>query len=385
MKFKRGNHIRFETSGLVPKGWALVTDVSARGDVTLVVDGNEWVFDGSDPKDFTVTAVAECTCDGFIGEADPGCLAAEDECLFRKVPAPVAKVGDRVKINGNSEDWYEVKYEAWDRPHEVYVAGPRLWAWWPTSKITDVYTADEFARNSALVQIHERTEWPDEAPGTGMDDDLGWKQGFNFLTSKATAALGTFTPVPDRPIKAGDCVRSGGYVFLAEQQPSKPSGTPYEYKDPTAHVAPEDPAYIEPEPKPMPCEGTVCNCHEIDLDGNREPTPQPRPWTEWELITAGDGRHFEREGDLWHELNAETRWHTTDEIAERGPVRRAEVITLPDHGAPVMYATLYPWDRRKVAVPNRPGGEQIWPEDARRFAAELLAAALQAEQAGGRE
>lgn len=261
-----------------------------------------------------------------------------------------------------------------------------------------------------------------------------------FLTTEAVAALGTFTKVPDRPIMVGLVVRHGldGRPWTIYRIRD---GIAYDYKnsgcpvselsivaaeDRTDRVAPEDAAYIappeikepepalcgrpiltfkpggttcvrpkghdglhmrdvsdpsgdRPDPAPMPCEGKVCNCHEVT-----SPDPAPSIPEAWDLITAGDGRTFgavaTNTGYRWRPVDAVLhRCYSDAEILEMGPVRRCVPVTLPDEHHDT-WSTLngnVGIDPRALAI-----GYRI-PRAARDFAAELLAAAIEAEEGEG--
>lgn len=117
---------------------------------------------------------------------------------------------------------------------------------------------------------------------------------------------------------------------------------------------------------------------EVRLYARQQPDPAPE-WQSWPMITAGDGRHYERlapaEGRArWRQVGYHWRL-TDDEIAALGPVRRCVPVTLPDE-----------WD--DVTLGSVPGdvileGGLLTTGMARRIAAELLAAALHAEEGPG--
>lgn len=126
-------------------------------------------------------------------------------------------------------------------------------------------------------------------------------------------------------------------------------------------------------------------------DAASEPTPNPRPWTELVLIDTGGGAYARniteivpeeiRGAKRWASLDDQDEWFTDDEIAALGPVRRAEVITLPDWNDSLQ--EMYGVEQGRFIIATHDGAEDILPGDARQLAAELLAAANQAESAGG--
>lgn len=384
-------------------------------------------------------------------------------------PPPPVKVGDRVKVKGC---WYPVVDLGEDR---IFVGDGYLVP--SIDKITDVYTAEEFARNSALVQVqllptHGRCGALSAVyADTGQTDrviipEIGTGV-LVFLTLEATAALGEFHPVPDRPIVAGDCVRGISEVWLAKH--------PEYIVGPVSHVAREDAAFIAPvikdepiskdirealsqlevgevfeqrhlmikaenggwrtapgglsggayyrmkpgEPStddacqdcdqqyPSKCEVCAepstddrpCNCgdprsaigtcqrHPITVRQTRYDTDD-RPWTSLPLITAGDGRSYGPDlcapggGRRWFLVPNPDGYdpYTDDEIAALGPVREAVIVTLPDR-LPGHCVTVN--DRAfPIRISDHVGGFTT-TEGARSLAAELLAAARAAEQAGG--
>lgn len=145
-------------------------------------------------------------------------------------------------------------------------------------------------------------------------------------------------------------------------------------------------------------EGEHGECQKLDPEVGHEDegyscTTHNMPWGEcpppsipeaWDLITAGDGRMWERVEDRnttyrWAEFgaNEEIRSLYTDaQILALGPVRRCAPVTLPDDSD-------YPGPSEFISMREdaREYADVYGPEAAEEYAAELLAAALHAEGA----
>lgn len=334
-------------------------------------------------------------------------------------PVPVVNVGDRIKVHRLTRYREVIALDGVDPVIDASGFDSVI----ERDRVLDVYSAEEFAANSSLLQmeVHDAgwiiNDFYEEHPnheGSIYADGQHGANGFAFLSAEATAALGPFEPVPDRSIVAGDCVRNAdGEVW--SHKPGFWVGAD------ASLVASEDAAFIPPPAEHRGCKfcdgsGPLdrdcdCDCHTRDdaepdrvmeADSNSddepayicpvqgcgqawqhehataggyylpaEPITDDRPIPEsWKLITAGDGAIWHSSGfgkdRHWRPVDflAPAIWITDAEILELGPVREAVVVTLPEGSRQLI---------------------ELWssPDHAKRAAADLLAAARQAERAGG--
>ena len=278
----------------------------------------------------------------------------------------IVKVGSRVQIDDETQ--YREVTHIFGPGAGLEVDGNRVVF---EHEITDVYTAEEFARNSALVQYGVDDNLASEA----LHEELADKWVFDtalvaspylFLTTEATAALGTFTPVPDRPIKAGDCVRHvatkkvGILGWVHGQGGYLEEGSKWVKLSLLTHVAPEDPAYIEPI-KPEPTAKYKVG-QRVQDHGGYEATVREvlfedvvRYRVDWDEAPECNGGKFQEEQLL--------------------PVEpRAVVLTLPDEVMEDICLRIRP---NSIHVETY---REFTPEQLKEYAAELYAAALKAEE-----
>jgi len=97
---------------------------------------------------------------------------------------PVIKAGDRVKVAGDVTNKWRVVYST-----DAFLSSGK--------DITDIYTKEEFEKNSALVQVHI-DDYNQVGTHTGLDRVLErWLPNTDYaeLTEEAVTALGEFKPV----------------------------------------------------------------------------------------------------------------------------------------------------------------------------------------------
>lgn len=333
---------------------------------------------------------------GFVGSKDIGKVKDALAALTYEDKTPFIEVGDRIRFDANDEFYHKVLSVHYN--FVVVCEDPRAEVW--KEDIFEVYTKAEQEANGALVQVFHDGNLG--RLGISVFDHSLRSGDFHFLTPEATAALGEFQPVPERNIVLGDAVRwidANGVPGKVFRYACGHEDGPYVGK--LTLVAPEDPAFIappvikEPEPAPMPCEGKVCNCHEItSLDpapsipecdtceygftghGHSATCTKVSIPKSWDLITTGGGRTWQRRGRHWWALDGRG-WPLTDaEILEMGPVRRCVPVTLPDSA----YSPLI-WPTANGNVGHAPDNRgYLTRVEAREIAAQLLAAALEAEE-----
>lgn len=124
---------------------------------------------------------------------------ARREDIEEFISKPVVKVGDRARVTEGGT-WYEVttviNYSVTGSAHYFRTSSNKSFY---LTQIVEVYTKEEFEKNSTLLQYQD---W------TGVYDHLSEKFGFShfteytrgafsFLTSNAVKKLGEFKPAPD--------------------------------------------------------------------------------------------------------------------------------------------------------------------------------------------
>lgn len=266
---------------------------------------------------------------------------------------PIAQAGDQILTFGA---WHEV--ESVSSRDVDGVPSPRYWTsggWVAEANISDVYKAAEKAENDALVQISNDINDPAgnavrkdirDSVGAGRMLDRAFHRkdwdpsAYVFLSPEAVSALGRFTPVPDRPIVPGSCVRdASGKVGLVDYLPIDPRyvysfGARLTPLKGLSLVAPEDPSFIPPpvslskgHSDTPPAEDQAAPFHRCDQEcrvckailahgeeypaapippsGYASPSLRPavepkveRPWTEAKVVSWNAGL-WRRDGYQW--------------------------------------------------------------------------------------
>ena len=252
--------------------------------------------------------------------------------------APVVKVGDRILVG--------------DKWHTVI---GHILRGWPCVKdqlgtaidpatITDVYTAEEHARNSALVQFESHLDRRLRFPNIDWDTTHLAPGDLAFITPEATAALGSFRPVPDRPIVAGDCVRWGNdneAVFVVGE--IETGDFAYDANggfgvrlDSLSLVAREDAAYIAPvikdEPHTNYNTGQACDCM---TEAEREVKDEPGIGSLLKHFGLDQNRYVTEDGRVIYEPaqpNTDDRPHDEGIVRRGGKGDGSSDLDLPNGG-----------------------------------------------------
>lgn len=333
-------------------------------------------------------------------DADFNSLAGEDE--------PIAEAGDRI-TTGNGNRYHEVTAVHTKRKPWCYMAGGVCRQ---THEIADVYTRAEQATNDALVLIKIGDIGKagfSHVMLSGVHSD--GREAWAVLSADAVAALGEFTHLCE-----GECAQCDADEAAIRSEYADVIGLIKE-----AHARPEDPAYpgdAEPtdaseEEEREAAQRRECGKHQIAAlgelttywcglpeghDGSCDtrkvsteslyPETPARPWTEWDLITAGDGEVRVHEGNRWYPIRGGEvmTGRTDDEIAALGDVRRAVVVTLPNKLRPdVITEVVYEYadEARNELIDRIPIGTEIKITGAARLTYRDIAANLLAAEVGG--